>query len=782
VTATGTAVTYQWQVNKGSGFGNVVNDANFSGATTGTLTITNAPGSFNNYIFRVILNAMCGAPVYSNFVVLRVYIPPTITLNPVSKAICDGGGPVTFISAGTGLIDSLRWQVNSGSGWSNISDNTVYSGTTSQQLTLSSIPLAYNANQYRLALKAKCTTNYSASATLTVNSNPVVDFSAIDPINACGGVPLVINGNPTGGSGTFTQHLWTGDVGPLNNYFIQSPTFNSQIATTYVLNYKVKDSKGCFGNDDITVIVDAPEAEFIQTVMTGCTPLSVTFNKDMAGLAKFWWDFGDGSPKDSINANPVHIFTNSNPASIEYRNVKLRVQSPGGCYDTFTSSVTVYPAVDAAFIANKIIVCSGGSITYTTAPGASKYFWQYGDGASGYSPTETTTHLYTNFTTAPVILTVKLTTTSFYNCNDEETMTVTVMPVPIPQFSAVPPTQIYDVAGNPVVFTDQTNTGTWTYKWKFGDGGTSTQQNPTHTYTALGSYNVVLTVSNANCSDSITHKVSVMPKAPIADFDSIPSGCEPLTININNISQWTDIPGTSFRWDFGDGNYSTAKNPVYTYFDPGTYRVELTITGPGGVSVKSQVVHAYPSPKAYFEITPKVVFVNDEKVRCFNLTQGADEYLWEFGDGDTSKMKEPFHKYMEEGFFDITLWAYSDNGCSDRYILSPAVEVQPAGELRFSTVFTPNLEGPIERESLPTGGPEIDQFFFPPIREKVLNYKLQIFNRLGVLIFQSDNINKPWNGYYKGKLCPQGVYVWYVEGKYANGEPFKKVGDVTLLH
>ncbi|MBN1601314.1 MAG: gliding motility-associated C-terminal domain-containing protein, partial [Chitinispirillaceae bacterium] len=114
--------------------------------------------------------------------------------------------------------------------------------------------------------------------------------------------------------------------------------------------------------------------------------------------------------------------------------------------------------------------------------------------------------------------------------------------------------------------------------------------------------------------------------------------------------------------------------------------------------------------------------------------------------------------------------------------LSPAVTVEPAGEIRFSTVFMPNKEGPIERTDLPTGGTEIDQFFFPPIREKVINYKLQIFNRLGVLIFESHDINVPWNGYYKNELCPQGVYVWYVEGKYANGEPYKKVGDVTLLH
>jgi len=201
------------------------------------------------------------------------------------------------------------------------------------------------------------------------------------------------------------------------------------------------------------------------------------------------------------------------------------------------------------------------------------------------------------------------------------------------------------------------------------------------------------------------------------------------------------------------------------------------------------VVNSYPSPKANFQVSPTIVFVNDEAVRCFNLTQGADSYLWEFGDGDTSKVKEPYHKYMTEGTYDITLWAYLHNiingetvTCSDKYVLSPGVTVQPNGVLRFSTVFTPNKDGEITMDHLPTGGIEVDQFFFPPIREKVTNYKLQIFNRLGVLIFESHDINIPWNGYYHSKLCQQGVYVWYVEGKYANGKPFKKVGDVTLLH
>ncbi len=358
------------------------------------------------------------------------------------------------------------------------------------------------------------------------------------------------------------------------------------------------------------------------------------------------------------------------------------------------------------------------------------------------------------------------------------------MPVPAPQFTAAPTSQIFDPAGNTFTFTNETpNQGSFTYTWTFGDGNTSSAVSPAYTYmSGLGTYNVTLTATNGTCTASIMRQVSILPEPPVARFDSIPSGCAPVAIEINNTTLNAGTPGTTYKWDFGDGSTSTAKNPTYTYFTPGIYRIELTVTGPGGVSAVSQVVHAYPSPRAYFEVAPNYVFVNDERVRCFNLSQGANSYMWDFGDGNTSSEKEPFHRYMEEGIYDITLWAYSDNGCADQFILSPAVTVEPAGELRFSTVFMPNKEGPIERTDLPTGGTEIDQFFFPAIREKVLEYKLQIFNRWGVLIFETKNMNVPWNGYYKGELCPQGVYVWYVEGKFANGEPFRKVGDVTLLH
>ena len=80
---------------------------------------------------------------------------------------------------------------------------------------------------------------------------------------------------------------------------------------------------------------------------------------------------------------------------------------------------------------------------------------------------------------------------------------------------------------------------------------------------------VTLIASNANCSDSVKHSVSVVPPPPVANFDSIPSGCAPLYVTINNTSLNTAAPGTTYRWDFGDGSTSTAKNPTYTYFRSG---------------------------------------------------------------------------------------------------------------------------------------------------------------------------------------------------------------------
>jgi hypothetical protein len=777
--ATGTSVTWEWWVNKGAGFVLVTPDANFSGETTKTLTITGALATFNTWIFRAKATGVCGVPAFTNFGRLSVINPPAVTLQPSATPICENGS-TSFLGNGSNYI-GLQWQVstNGGGTFTNITDDAMYVGSVTNQLSIMNAPVTINTYQYRLGLIGACTTIYTNAVTLTVNPNPVVNFAA--DINACGGIPIVINGNPSGGTAPYTQHRWTGAVGPLSSYTNQSPTFNSLISGTYNLNYRVTDSNLCTANDDVTVIVDSPSADFTQSVDMGCTPLEVTFTKDMTGIDSFSWDFDDGSPAETGVASPTHTFINTNTTTIGYYNVELTVSSSGGCTATATRLVTVFPAVDASFTTSDDSICSGSQLKFTALPGASTYSWDFGDGTpagSGLAPT----HLYLT-TGAPVTRTVQLITTSFYGCTDTTTLNIVVMPLPAPQFFADPPSQVFDPAGNTVNFTNQTlYPGSFTYTWDFGDGNTSLSTSTPHTYTSgIGTFNVTLEATNGICTVSITRQITIVPEAPVADFVQPQPACSPLSITFENTSLHTDTPGTSYSWDFGDGNYSTDKNPSYTYFNAGIYVIELTVTGPGGTDIITRTVEVYASPRANFEVSPTLVFVNDEKVRCFNLSQDADYYLWEFGDGDTSKVKDPFHKYMVSGVYDITLWAYSVNGCSNKYVLSPGVTVEPAGEIRFATVFTPNKDGPQESNGRPSGD-KIDQFFFPPLQEQVVDYKLQIFNRLGFLIFESRDINIAWNGYYKGKLCAQGVYVWYVEGKYKNGQPFKKVGDVTLLH
>ncbi len=509
----------------------------------------------------------------------------------------------------------------------------------------------------------------------------------------------------------------------------------------------------------------------------GCPPLEVNFTDASLTPAgtTYAWDFDDGSPIDITAGNTSHTYVNAT-TSLLYYDVTLEITTPNGCIDQFVQGVTVWPSITADFDMSADTICSGEYVIFSSDPGAALYQWTFDDGTPTVPASNVTNHLFTNATGLPVTHNVELITTSYYGCKDTIEYPLVVYPMPVPTFLD-PPDQVYPNAT--VTFTNTTSTpGTWDYRWTFGDGNGSTVNSPTHTYTDPGYYEVWLFANNSQCIDSTFHMFNLMPTPPVPDFDSLPGACAPYTVTMTNNSLYAD----SYVWEFGDGGVSYAENPTYTYLESGTYRITLTVTGPGGVRSISKLIEVWLTPRAYFQVAPELVYVDDEKVRCFNLSEGADSYIWEFGDGDTAMIADPFHKYMAEGVYDITLHAYSANGCYDTYTLSPAVTVQPAGDIRFANVFRPNKTGEIDPDVTNLSSDQVDLLFFPPVKEQVSEYKLQIFNRAGVLIYQSDDINKGWNGYYKGELCMQGVYVWYVEGKYANGKPFKKVGDITLLH
>jgi hypothetical protein len=153
-------------------------------------------------------------------------------------------------------------------------------------------------------------------------------------------------------------------------------------------------------------------------------------------------------------------------------------------------------------------------------------------------------------------------------------------------------------------------------------------------------------------------------------------------------------------------------------------------------------------------------------------------YLWNFGDGNTSDLFEPLHRYEKYGNYNISLKVYSEAGCSDSLLVYNAFSGS-AFYIEFPNAFIPNTNGPSGGVYSSTSD-ESAQVFHPSY-SGVSEYHLKIFSKLGVLIFETNDINIGWDGYFKGQLTNPGVYIWKVRGNFSNGEPFTKMGDVTLL-
>jgi PKD repeat protein len=256
---------------------------------------------------------------------------------------------------------------------------------------------------------------------------------------------------------------------------------------------------------------------------------------------------------------------------------------------------------------------------------------------------------------------------------------------------------------------------------------------------------------------------------------SVLEGCVPLKIHFTNKLVTCD----SCLWMFGDGGTSTQMNPDWIFDVEGDYQVVLNVFGPDGRNVTSSTsIKVYPKPQARFEISPEKVILPDDEIRFLNYSANGIEYKWDFGDGNTSQLFEPRHKYSRFSNYNVTLVVTSEFGCSDSLVVINAFSGSEYF-IEFPNAFIPNPDGPVggTYSSKSDEGAEI----FHPSFSGVSDYHLKIFSKLGILIFESNDINIGWDGYIKGQLSNPGVYVWKVRGNFRNGEPFIRMGDVTLL-
>lgn len=572
------------------------------------------------------------------------------------------------------------------------------------------------------------------TAIILIVPYPDATIAPVDPMCA-NAPPVTLSAHDPGGR-------WTG-AGVSGNIFdpvIAGPG-------NHTIRYEIVNADGCRDADE-TVITVAPVPD--ATILTGgivCStdPVVILQARDPGGI---WSGIGvtGNTFYPSVANTGNHVITYS-------------ITDANGCTD-FDETILTVATPDATITPVDTLCEDSPAITLTAHDFGG--IWS-GPGVVGNqfipSLAGVGNHLvrYNIFNT---------------DCSDNDSTVITVMA--LPNIIIVDPGTLF-LNGPPVTITSYPTGGTWT-----GTGMTGNSFNPAEA--GLGTH--LLTYSlpphNWGCAASESVRITViLPPPPVADFEGEAAGCAPLTVRFKNKSQH----GESYTWDFGDRQYSAEKEPVHTYYVPGEYVIKLTVKNLAGESVRNGIVRVYQNPSAIFDAYPVNVVNNEQIVIFYSYSYYADSYLWLFGDGETSTEENPYHKYEKEGSYTVSLKVTTSDGCVDSAVMETPVVVEwKTGEIKFPNVFKWNETGP-------TGGqwdegvyPGMDNVF-RPFFENVIEYKLQIYNRWGALIYESHDLDKGWDGYFgNGNLASQGVYVWKVHGRYADGGYFDKVGDVTFLH
>jgi PKD repeat protein len=452
---------------------------------------------------------------------------------------------------------------------------------------------------------------------------------------------------------------WSWDFGDGSSSTDANPSHTFVAPGSYTITLT---ASGPYGLDtetrtDWIVVEDPmPVADFAAQPGSGFAPLVVAFQDLSGGLITSWsWDFGDGA--SSSEAEPLHVFE-----AVGSYDVTLTVAGPAGTSTLFRSAAVV--ASEPPPTADFEPTVTGGfapltlGFTSLSSGTIASYVWSFGDGT--HSAQADPSHTYS----APGTYTVALTVSGPSGSNTEtKTDLITVLdPTPVADF-----TRDLDGGFVPLMvsFTDDSEGLVTAWAWEFGDGATSVERDPTHTYTTVGSYLPRLTISGPNGTDvrAAATPVVVAWEPPAAEFTSdVLSGVAPLAVQFTDTSTG-DV--TQWAWTFGDGASASSASPAHVYTVPGTYTVTLTATGPAGSDVETKsalVTVQWPAPVAAFDAGPRTGFLPLTVAFADLSTGNITSWSWSFGDGSTARTRFPLKNFTRAGAFMVTLTVKGPGG------------------------------------------------------------------------------------------------------------------------
>ncbi len=636
--STGNVSSYAWDFNNDSIVDSTGQSPSHTYSTVGNytvnLTVTGTGGS--------------DSEVKTGYITVSEPLPGTPVANFMAN-VTSGTVPMTvqFTDNSTGEPTSWQWDF----------DNDGVVDSTEQ------------APIYTYATVGNYTVNLTVGNTGGSDSEVKIEYIVVsEPLP---GAPIAnFNATPTSGNSPLKVQFTDASTGTVSSYSWdfnndgnvdsteQSPSYTYAAAGNYTVNLTVigtggSDSEVKTGYINVSnSVTTKPVAAFSASPTLGIMPLNVQFTDMSTGVPASWsWNFGDGNT--SNESSPLHTYS-----KVGKFTVSLTVKNVKG---TNTTKKTKYIDVEvvpvAEFSANKTLGKAPLSVKFTdkSTGDPTSWNWDFGDGNT--STEEKPVHVYS----AVGIYNVTLTATNAVGNNTTmKSDYIDVEGVPVADFSA---SSTLGIMPFNVSFTDMSSGVPTSWSWSFGDGNVSTEQNPSHVYSKVGTFTIKLTAKNAVGSNTITKtKYIDVEVVPVAEFSANKTlGKAPLSVKFTDKS--TGDP-TSWNWDFGDGNTSTEEKPVHVYSEVGRYNITLTATNAVGNNTitKSSYIDVEGVPVAEFSANSTVGAV-PFNVSFTDLSTGVPtSWSWSFGDGTTSIEQNPSHIYSKGGQYTVKLTAKNPVG------------------------------------------------------------------------------------------------------------------------
>lgn len=481
--------------------------------------------------------------------------------------------------------------------------------------------------------------------------------------------------------------------------------------------------------------------------------------------ATFAWNFGSSSTPASSNAQSPSGISFSSPGN---HPVKLTVEQYG-CSKSYTNNVNVIDipiplTTQTDFCVGHMVIFKNQS-TYGTS-----YFWDFGDNTTlgDTSKLVTPAYTYPDTGTYQVMLIAK-------NICGSDTLYTSIRVDSLLQ-PLINPVTGQCLENNIFNFNAGGTYGSGaTFTWNFGAAAfpsSSNVSNPSGIeFSSPGTYTINLNITENGCSKNAVQNISVYPMPVETHAQPLKQECAGVNIQFYDVSNTGNT--LTYLWNFGDGGNSSQANPSHTYSSPGSYDVSLQVIAETSFGCKDTFSFSYPQavtihslPTAFFKVDSPIVSILNPTVRITDESTDAIICYLFFGDGDSSSNCNNVHAYSQPGTYTITQVVLNSNFCSDTFQLN--IEVENIHRFFVPNAFTPSGDG-------------LNDIFKPRITG-VTDYDFMIFNRWGQLIFETKDINKGWDGTFKGNQCQQEVYVYRI--KFTDVEFNKKhdhIGRVTLI-